>query len=212
MDLKSNLAEKGIELRKIKTIDNKLRLADIFIHSLLGTRTDEYKVNIKSLSQQEKALLKKPHTKIQLILDLDGVFTDPLHGDFVFDQQDLFLMTRLIDAADQVVIWTNRLMSNKGPFKWVSWFPFWGKRSQKASLDFFNQHGHKLTIVKKYLTANAEVLRDLISGSNHIGMDVTYFVGSSRIDRSAVEEYADQFKNEAKNHLLVFFDTGHALI
>ena len=72
-------------------------------------------------------------------------------------------------------------------------------------LKFFNQHEHKLTIVKKQLSSNAQALRNLIESNKNDQINITYFVGSSEIDRQAVEDYVEKYHQFAADHPLVIW-------
>jgi len=201
------LVEKSIETRVIGMGGKKVDPGDILRNTVLGYRLNDekYAPNEKVLSEYEKSL--GDDAKVLIVMDFDGVMISPTHLERKVGFKKMYVLSRLVKAADKMVVWTNRLMPQKGRFAKLGFFPFLGKNiaERLENLGRDAQTGETNVDVRTGKSRfGTQGLQEMIDEGSY---DMVYFVGSSKLDREIVKGL--NLKDPEK---FVYMDTGHYVI
>ncbi len=204
---RESLGQRSIECRKIAEGGANPDLYKIFERSIMGNRLPDktHASNPQYLSEYEKSLLVG-NAKVLVVMDFDGVMVSPVHVQKAGFER-IFLFTRLVKAADKLVLWTNRLMPDKGKLAQSGTFPFLGANLAKRIEDLGrDQTGSTNVEVRGGKSrGGAKELGNIIHADDY---DMIYIIGSSGFDRKIVTKLAYTTPDPRK---VVYMDTCHFL-
>jgi len=136
-------------------------------------------------------------------MDFDGVLISPIHLERRVGDKKMLLLARIIKAADEVVIFTNRRIPKEGRFTNSGNFPFFGQGVIDRMIKVF---GDKIKFEKKEWgndpTKLMEIAQRPMEGQP---VGLTYAIGSADNDRVKIGGMRG-IRNPEK---LVYLDTGH---
>jgi hypothetical protein len=184
--LKQKLSGK-IDVRPISRGGKDPHLERVLTQTILGERTASYQTEVGELTKYELSILhREPPPRVRVILDFDGVLISPIHLERRVGEAKMLLLARIIKAADEVVIFTNRQMPQEGRFASSGNFPFFGRGVMERMRRVF---GEKLEFEKKDWGKDPTKLSEI--ALRPIGdqpVDMTYLIGSARNDRVKISE------------------------
>ncbi len=207
LNSREHLAERSIETRVIGMGGKKVDPADILRNTVLGYRLNDekYAPNEEVLSEYEKSL--GDDAKVLIVMDFDGVMISPIHLERKVGFKKMYVLSRLVKAADKMVVWTNRLMPQKGRLAGSGRFPFMGKNLATRIEDLGRDPQTGITNVEVRAGKSQDGSRVLQKMIDKGDFEMVYFVGSSKLDRGIVEGL-----NIADPKKFVYLDTGHYIV
>jgi len=204
---REHLAEKSIETRALGRGGKNVNPGDILRNTVLGKRLNDENFTPEEgiLSEYEKNL--PDDARVLLVMDYDGVMISLAHLEKKVGFKKMYLFSRLIKAADNLVVWTNRLMPQNEKLANSGQFPFLGKKLAERIEKLGYDPATKTTNVQIRAGKSRSGARRLQQMIDEGGHDMVYFVGSSKLDRRIAEgvKIADPRK-------FVYMDTGHYMI